>query len=224
MLKAAWFVFYTELILLLRCSQEWLYPLAFFVMVLSLFPLAITPDPALLIKMMPGCIWIAALLANLLSIQPLFFIDMEEGHLEQCLLSQIPLHLFMLAKLSAQWLVSTLPLILLIPLLSSAFHLTVSASIILCCTLLLGTPIVTLIGSLGAALTLGLRQQGTLLLGLLILPLVIPVLIFGVVIVQQSQAGLSIASPLAFLAGLSLLAITFLPWTIAVTLRVSLDD
>jgi heme exporter protein B len=223
MLKAAWFIFYTELILLLRHSQEWLYPLAFFVIVLSLFPLAITPDPALLIKIMPGCIWIAALLANLLSIQPLFFIDMEEGYLEQCLLSQIPLHLFMLAKLSAQWLVSTLPLILLIPFLSSAFHLSVSASIVLCCTLLLGTPIVTLIGSLGAALTLGLRQQGALL-GLIILPLNVPVLIFSVMIVQQSQAGLSIASPLAFLAGLSLLAITLLPWTIAVTLRISLDD
>lgn len=223
MLKAAVLVFYTELILLLRRSQEWLYPLGFFIIVMSLFPLAITSDPLLLQRIIPGCIWIAALLASLLSIQSLFSTDVEDGNLEQWLLSQTPLSFLLFAKLSAQWLVTELPLVLLTPLLGCMFHLPATATIALCYSLLLGTPVLTLIGSLGVALTLGLRQQGVLL-SLLILPLAVPVLIFGVIIVQQSQTGLSIAGPLAFLAGLSMLAITFLPWAIAATLRISMDE
>lgn len=223
MLKAVWFVFYAELILLLRRSQEWLYPLGFFIIVVSLFPLAFTPDPVFLQKFIPGGIWIAALLASLLSIENVFFTDREEGNLEQWLLSQVPLTLLMLAKLSAQWIITELPLIVLTPLLGVMFHLPASAIAILSMSLLLGTPILTLMGALGVALTLGLRQQGVLL-GLLILPLVMPVLIFGVNVVQQSQAGFAVAGPLAFLAGLAVLAVTSLPWAIAATLRVSLDD
>lgn len=223
MLKAAWFVFQIELLLLLRRSHEWLYPLGFFVIVISLFPLAFTPDPQFLQKFVPGFMWIAALLASLLSIENVFFTDVEDGNIEQLLLSQIPLTLLVLAKLSAQWLVSELPLILLTPLLGSLFHLTLPTMLALSLSLLLGTPILVLIGSLGVALTLGLRQQGVLL-GLLILPLVTPVLIFGVNIVQQAQAGFSIIGPLAFLGGLCAFAITLLPWAIAATLRISLDD
>jgi heme exporter protein B len=223
MLNAIWFIFCTELRLLLRRSQEWLYPLGFFVIVISLFPLAFTPDPAFLQKYMPGCIWIAALLASLLSIEHVFFTEMEDGNLEQLLLSQIPLTLLMLMKLAAQWIVTELPLILLTPLLGLLFHLPAAVVLALCSSLLLGTPILILIGSLGVALTLGLRQQGVLL-GLLILPLVTPVLIFGVTISQSSQEGFSVAGPLAFLAGLSLFAITLIPWAIAATLRVSVDD
>jgi heme exporter protein B len=223
MLKAVWYLFYTEIILLLRRSQEWLYPLGFFVIVISLFPLAFTPDPAFLQKYVPGCVWIAALLASLLSIENVFVSDTEDGHLEQLLLSQIPLPLLMLAKLGAQWLVTELPLIILTPLLGAVFHLPISSIMALCFSLLLGTPILTLIGSLGVALTLGLRQQGVLL-GLLILPLITPVLIFGVNIVQQSQAGFSIIGPLVFLTGLTVLAITLLPWAIAATVRISMDE
>ncbi|RDI46589.1 heme exporter protein CcmB [Aquicella lusitana] len=223
MLKAALYVFYLELILLLRRSQEWLYPLGFFVIVVSLFPLAYTPDPVFLQQFIPGCIWIAALLASLLSIENVFFTDMEEGSAEQFLLSEIPLTLLLLAKLFAHWLVTQLPLIVLTPLLGLMFNLSGTAITALCLSLLLGTPILTLIGSLGVSLTLGLRQQGVLL-GLLILPLVTPVLIFGVMIVQQSQTFSAIAGPLAFLAGLSVFAITVLPWTIAATLRISLDN
>lgn len=223
MLKALWFVFYVELLLRLRRSSEWLYPLGFFLIVISLFPFALTPDPLFLQKYVPGCIWIAALLASLLSVEHVFFADMEEGNLEQLLLSQIPLPFLMLAKLSAQWIVSELPLVLLTPLLGVLFHLSLSTILILMISLLLGTPILTLLGSLGVALTLGLRQQGVLL-GLLLLPLITPVLIFGVNIVQQSQAGFSIVGPLAFLAGISVFAITLLPSAIAATLRVSLDD
>ncbi len=223
MLRAVWFVFYTEIILLLRRSHEWLYPLGFFVIVISLFPLAFTPDPVFLQKYVPGCIWIAALLASLLSIENVFVTDTEDGHLEQWLFGEIPLTILMLAKLCAQWLITQLPLIILTPILGALFHLPWSSSVALCLGLLLGTPILILTGSLGVALTLGLRQQGVLL-GLLVLPLLTPVLIFGVNIVQQAQAGLSITAPLAFLAGLSTMALTLLPWAIAATVRVSMDD
>lgn len=223
MLKAAYFVFYTELLLLLRRSQEWLYPLGFFVIVISLFPLAFTPDPIFLQKYIPGCIWIAALFASLLSIENVFATDLEDGNLEQLLLSPTPLTLLMIAKLSAQWIVTQLPLILLTPLLGLIFNLHIGSIVALCLSLILGTPILTLLGSFFVALTLGLRQQGVLL-GLLMLPLVTPILIFGVNIVQQSQAGFSIRGPLAFLAGLSIFAMTLLPWAIAATMRVSVDD
>ncbi|TAK73126.1 MAG: heme exporter protein CcmB [Gammaproteobacteria bacterium] len=223
MLKTLWWVFYLELILLLRRSQEWLYPLGFFVVVISLFPLALTPDPVWLQKLMPGGVWIAALLASLLSIEHVFFMDLEDGNIEQLLLNPIPLSLIMLMKLTAQWMVTELPLVIVTPVVGCLFHLSASAIGVLCLSLLFGTPVLTLMGSLGVALTLGLRQQGVLL-GLLMLPLVTPVLIFGVNIVQQSQAGFSIAGPLAFLAGLSVLAVTLLPWAVAATLRVSLED
>jgi heme exporter protein B len=223
MLNTFWFVFKSELMLLLRRSQEWLYPTGFFVIVISLFPLALTPDPAFLQKCIPGCIWIAALLASLLSVQNIFFTDLEDGNIEQLLLGQTPLTLLILAKLGAQWIVTQLPLIFLTPLLGVMFHLSANVILALCVSLIIGTPILTLLGSLGVALTLGLRQQGVLL-GLIFLPLVTPVLIFGVNIVQQTQAGFSISGPLAFLAGLSLLSVTLVPAAIAAALRVSMDD
>lgn len=223
MLKVACCIFHAELILLWRRSHEWLYPLAFFLIVISLFPLAFTPDPVFLQKYIPGCIWIAALFASILSIENIFFSDLEEGYLEQLMVSPVPLTISLSAKLCAQWIATQLPLILLTPIVSLFFHLSATTTFAICVSLLFGTPILILLGSLGVALTLGLRQQGVLL-GLLILPLATPVLIVGVNVAQQAQATLSIAGPLAFLAGLSVLAITFMPWTIAATLRVSLDN
>src|SRR3990167_4178661 len=191
MLKKCQLIFYYELTLLLRRSQEWLYPVGFFLIIIMLFPLAFTPDPVFLQKYVPGCIWIAALLANLLTVEHIFTADMEEGFIEQLQLSGTPMTLFILSKLSAQWLVTQLPFILLTPLIGLLFHLPLMIIIVLCISLLLGTPILILIGSLGTALTLGLRQQGVLL-SLLLLPLVIPILIFGVSMVQQRQANLVI--------------------------------
>jgi heme exporter protein B len=215
-------LFYTEIKLLLRHSQEWLYPLGFFFIVVSLFPFAFNPDANFLKNYAPGCIWIAVLLANLLSIQYLFFIEMEEGSLEQLLLNQHFL-LCITAKLTAHWLLFTIPLLLFVPLFGWFFHLHFTTILILCFSLLLGSPLLTLIGSFGAALTLGLKQQGVLI-GLLILPLVIPVLIFGVTIVQQFQSGLSVLGPCAFLSGLSLLAIALMPSVIGLTLRLGMDE
>lgn len=217
------YLFYTELLLLLRRSQDWLYPLAFFMIVICLFPLAFTPDPVFLQKYVPGCIWIAALLASLLSIDNVFFSDLEDGYIEQLLLSHGSLSLVMLTKLAAQWLVTQLPLILITPVLGLMFGLSLQVIIALCLSLLFGTPILTFIGGIGAALTIGLRQQGAML-GMLILPLVVPVLIFGVNVAQQAQAGFSIAGPLAFLAGLCVLVVMLMPMAIGTTLRVGMDD
>lgn len=223
MLKSAWFLFHIEVTLLLRRSQEWLYPLGFFVIVICLFPFAFTPDPQFLQKFIPGCIWITALLASLLSVENIFASELEEGHLEQLVLSQIPLSLILLIKLGAQWLVTELPLILLIPLFSVLFHLSFITTNALCLSLLLGTPILTLLGSLGVALTLGLKQPG-ILLGLLILPLATPVLIFGVSTVQQAQAGFPITGSLALLSSLTIISLLFIPLALATTLKISLDD
>lgn len=223
MMRALKFVFYTEMLLGLRRSQEWLYPLGFFVIVMSLFPLAFSPDPVFLQKYVPGCVWIAALFASLLSIENIFHTELEDGHLEQLLLSEIPLSFLITTKLLAKWLVTEMPLILLTPLIGILFHLSAFSIFILMISLLLGTPILTLIMSLGVALTLGLQNAGVLL-GLLILPLTTPVLIFGVNIVQQSQAGLDIVAPCAFLAGLCVFAITLIPWAIAEAVRVGVED
>jgi len=223
MLSITKMMFYTELVLRLRHSNEWLYSIGFFILVVSLFPFAMTPDPHLLQKIIPGCIWIAALLASLLSIDFMFFIDWEEGNLDQLLLSPHPLALFITIKLIVQWLVAELPVIFLILPLSWLFQLSTATQLALIFGLLLGTPILVLLGSLGAALSLGLRQQGVLL-SLLILPLTLPVLIFGVTIVQQTEAGLSIVGPCAFLAGICILALVCLPFVIAGALKIGLDD
>jgi heme exporter protein B len=222
MLAHFWFMLRIELLLRLRRSQEWLYPLGFFVIVVSLFPLAFTPDPEFLRKYIAGCIWIAALLASLLSIETLFLTDLEDGSLEQQLLSPTSFTMQIIAKLLAQWLVTELPLIILTPILGLMFHLSFDAIFILCVGLLIGTPIFTLIGALGVALTLGLRQPG-MLLGLLILPLTSPVLIFGVSVVQQTQAGFAVAGPLAFIGALCVIAMLLLPMTIAAAIKISVD-
>lgn len=223
MIKAAWFIFFSELVLHLRRSQEWLYPLGFFIIVMCFFPLVFTSEMVSLQKLLPGCVWISALFASLLSIENLFLTDTEDGNLEQLLICQIPLPWIISAKLCAHWIVTELPLILLTAFFAVLFHLNTSTLSLLCLSLLLGTPIFTLIGALGVALTLGLRQQGALL-GVIILPLVAPVLILGVNIVQQVQAGFAIQGACLFLAGICVLAMTAMPWVIAAVLRISLDE
>lgn len=216
-------LFRIELLLQFRRSHDWLYPLGFFLIVVCLFPLAFTPDPDFLQKYVAGCIWIAALLACLLSIENVFAADVEDGGLEQFILAPMPLPFILSAKLAAHWAVTALPLVSLIPLLGMMFHLSLKVIGTLCLSLLLGTPTLTLIASLMVSLTLGMRQQGVML-GLLLLPLVTPILIFGVNIAQQMQQGLSILGPVAFLAGLALFAMLLLPWAIAATIRISFDD
>src|SRR3990167_7735937 len=150
-------IFFYELRIYFRHSFAWLYPLGFFVIVLSLFPLALTPDPRLLQALAPGAVWIAALLASLLSLEHIFLSEIEENHLEQLVLSRYPLAWLLIAKAAAHWLASQLPLILLVPVMGALFHFTINTLLVLMISLILGTPILTLIGMLGVALTRELR-------------------------------------------------------------------
>lgn len=223
MLRAFLCLFYYECLSRFRYLHEWLYPFGFFLVVMMLFPLALTPDPHVLQQYVAGFFWISALLANFLSINHIFAADDEDGHLEQSLLSTLPFTLIIIAKLCSHWLFATAPLILITPIASLFFHLQSDALIPLICALLLGTPIFILIGSLCMALTQGLKQQGALL-GIMMFILLIPVLIFGITIVQKAEAHLPILGEFAFFAGITVFAITLLPSVIAHTLRLSIDD
>lgn len=215
--------FKLEILLLWRSVQASLYPLAFFCMMLLLLPLAVTSDKLILEKIFPGMIWFAALLAIMMAAENSFSVDLEDQHLEQLLLSPFSLPLSIAIKLCVQWCISVLPIILFTPLLSILFHFHAHLIMILILSLCSGTPLLMGLCMLGSALTIGLQQQG-IILGLLILPLCIPVIIFGVGVVQQAQFGLPFSGTLAFLTGLTLLALLILPYAIATLLRLSIDE
>ncbi len=211
-----------DLTIAYRNRSELVNPLLFFVIVLSLFPMAISPEGSVLKMLAPGAIWVAALLATLLSLDALFRSDFDDGTLEQMLISAHPLSLLVLAKVCAHWLITGLPLLLIAPLLGVFFQMPVDALLALCATLLLGTPVLSLIGSIGIALTVGLKRGGVLL-SLLILPLYIPVLIFGAHAVDSASAGLPIEGQLMFMAAMLALALTLAPLAAAAALRISLS-
>lgn len=197
-------------------------PLIFFVIVCTLFPLAIGQDKDLLRAVGPGAIWVAALLATLLSLNTLFREDFDDGTLEQLALSRHPLTALLLAKTLAHWLIAELPLVLSAPLLALGFDLPAAGLQALLLTLLIGTPTLSLLGAIGAALTAGLRRA-TGLLAILLLPLTVPVLIFGARSVGLASSGQSIAGPLFLLGGITTLALTLAPFATAAAARVSLD-
>jgi heme exporter protein B len=194
----------------------------FFVIVISLFPLGVGPEPNLLRTIAPGIIWVAALLACMLSLQNMFASDHSDGALDQMLLAAAPLGLIVIARAFAHWLMSGLPLVLLSPVLAIQFDLAPELSPVLTLSLLLGTPILTLIGAIGAALTLGLRGGG-MLLALLVLPLYVPVLILGAGAVDAASAGLGADAHLLLLAAQLVVTVTFAPWAIAAALRISAE-
>ena len=211
-----------EIALALRQKGEVLTPLVFFVVIASLFPLGVGPESALLLRMAPGVLWVSALLAAMLSLQRLFAIDYADGSLEQMALSPTPLGLLVVAKAGAHFLISGLPLVLMAPILGLQFGLDNRALGLLVISLLLGTPTLSLIGSIGAALTLGVRGAGVLL-SLLILPLYIPVLIFGAGAVEADAAGLGASGHLSLLAALLVLSAFFAPLATTAALRISLE-
>lgn len=211
-----------EISLALRQKGEVLTPLVFFVVIASLFPLGVGPESALLLRMAPGVLWVSALLAAMLSLQRLFATDYADGSLEQMALASTPLGLLVLAKALSHFLLSGLPLVLMAPVLGLQFGLDGRALAILMLTLLLGTPTLSLIGSIGAALTLGVRGAGVLL-SLLILPLYIPVLIFGAGAVEADAAGLGMGGHLSLLAALLVLSLFFAPLATTTALRISLE-
>ena len=209
-----------DLLLAYRHRSELLNPLLFFVIVVSLFPLGVSPESSVLRSMAPGVIWIAALLAILLSLDSLFRADFEDGTLEQILVSPHPLFVLVLAKVFTHWLVVGVPMVLFAPLLGLLMHLPDDSMPVLIQSLLLGMPILSLIGSIGTALTVGLRRGGVLL-SLLVLPLYVPVLIFGATAVDAAGAGLDVSGHISLLAALLALALTLAPFATSAALRVS---
>lgn len=209
--------------LLVRRPAELANPLIFFAIVIALFPLAVGPETALLQTLSPGLVWVAALLAVLLSLDGLFRSDFEDGSLEQWVLSPHPLPLLVLAKVLAHWALSGLALVLLAPLLGLMLGLPGRCLPVLMLSLLLGTPVLSLLGAVGAALTVGLRRGG-LLLALLILPLYIPVLILGSGALQAALQGMPAAGYLLWLGSLTALAVTLTPFAIAAGLKISVGE
>jgi heme exporter protein B len=205
-----------------RQKSDVLMSLVFFVMVASLFPLAIGPETALLQRIAPGILWVGALLAAVLSLQRMFAGDHADGTLEQMLLSPTPLYITVAAKTMAHWLVAGLPLVLVGPVLGLQFSLEAQSLNLLMVSLLLGTPVLSLVGGVGAALTLGVRGGGVLL-ALLILPLYVPVLIFGAGAVEAGAAGLDPAGHLLLLGAMLVLSAFFAPWATTAALRISLE-
>jgi heme exporter protein B len=197
-------------------------PLLFFVLVITLYPLALSPKPEVLKIIGPAVLWIAALLATLMSLNAMFRADLDDGTLEQLLVLPEPLALPMLAKIIAHWLFSGLPLVLLAPVVGITYHLPAEATAALALTLLLGTPVLSLVGAIGAALTAGLRQAGALL-ALLVTPLMLPVLIMGSRATDLAAQGQEITGILYLLAALLALALTLAPLAVAAAIRISLD-
>ena len=215
-------VFVRDLRVVLRRRADALAALMFFVIVASLFPLGVGPEPQLLRTMAPGVVWVAALLASMLSLARLFADDHHDGTLEQLLLAATPLPLLVLAKMAAHWLTSGLLLALMSPLLALQFDLSARATAVLAASLLLGTPLLSLIGGIGAALTVGVRGAGVLL-SLLVLPLVVPVLIFGAGAVAASEAGLATSAYFSLLGAMLALAVFLAPWATAHALRIAME-
>jgi len=221
-LTAFRYVIARDLLLAMRRKADVLTTLFFFVIAVSLFPLGIGPDTELLRKIAPGIVWVAALLAAMLSLGRMFADDHRDGTLEQMMLAPQPLGLMVGAKIIAHWLLSGLPLVLIAPLLGLQFGLGGDALLILVASLLLGTPVLSLIGAIGAALTLGVRGGGVLV-SLLVLPLFIPVLIFGAGAVEASVTGLGPAAHLSLLGAILLVALFFAPWATALALRIAVE-
>jgi heme exporter protein B len=220
-LKMFLIILQRDLTLTFRNKAEFINPLMFFVIIIILFPLALGSDSILLKQITSGVIWISALLATVLSLDTIFRSDFEDGSIEQLILARYPLTLLVSAKIMAHWLIFSVPLIVTALLTGFVLSLSSQTMFALFITLLLGTPVLSLIGAITVALTIGLR--GGMLLSLLILPLYMPVLIFSMLAVENATIGQSIAAEIYFLAGILVLAITLAPLTTAAALRIRLS-
>jgi len=209
-----------DLTLAMRRKSDITSTLFFFVVVVSLFPLAIGPEMNTLRLIAPGIVWVAALLASMLALDHMFSVDYEDGSLEQMLLTPQPLSILVLAKILAHWLVTGLPLVLMAPVLGLQYDLSADAIGILMLTLLIGTPALSFIGAIGAALTLGLRGGGVLV-SLLVLPLSIPTLIFGAGAVEATVSGLGGEGHLSMLLAILLMSAVLAPLAVSMSLRIS---
>ncbi|MDU4094236.1 MAG: heme exporter protein CcmB [Pantoea sp.] len=216
-----WRVISRELRIAFRSGAEIINPLWFFLIVITLFPLGIGPEPQLLARIAPGVVWVAALLSSLLALERLFRDDFNDGSLEQLLLLPTPLPITVLGKVIAHWLITGLPLLLLSPLAALLLSLDVNSWRALALTLLVGTPVFSLLGAIGVALTVGLRRGGVLL-SLLVLPLAVPVLIFASAAIDAAGMGLPIGGYLAILGAMLATSLCLAPFATAAALRISL--
>ena len=215
-------IFSRDIILASRYRAELANPLIFFIMVIVLFPFAFGSDPELLRRVTAGMIWITALLASSLSLEGIFRSDYADGSAEQMVLSGYPLTLLVAAKIAAHWCLTGLPLIIIAMLTAYILSLSTQALQALFLTLLLGTPVLSLIGAIAVALTVGLRSGG-MLLSLIILPLYMPVLIFSMLAVENAMTGLSVDAELYFLSGMLVLSVTLAPIATAYSLRIRMS-
>ncbi len=210
-----------DLRLAMRHPGDWLTPLGFFLLVVTLFPLAVTAEPRKLALMAPGVIWVAALLAMLLSLDGLFRQDLEDGSLEQLLVAPASLPGLVLAKVIAHWLQTGFCLVLLAPVAAVMLSLETSTIPVLMLSLLLGTPVLSLLGAVAAGLTVALRRAGALV-PLITLPLMVPVIVFATGAVQAAAMGLPVAGYIALLAAFLVLALTLVPFAVAASLRIAI--
>lgn len=215
-----WRVLKRELRIAFRSGSEIINPLWFFLIVITLFPLGVGPEPALLARIAPGVVWVAALLSSLLALERLFRDDYLDGSLEQLLLLPTPLPLTVLGKVGAHWVITGLPLLLLSPLVALLLSLDFNSWRAVALTLLLGTPTLSFLGAIGVGLTVGLRRGGVLL-SLLVLPLAVPVLIFASAAIEAAGQGLPIDGYLAILGAMLAGSATLAPFATAAALRVS---
>lgn len=211
-----------ELTLLARQKSDWLNPVLFFIIVLTLFPLGVGPEPNMLRIMAPGIVWIAALLSVLLAAERLFKDDYRNGVIEQLVASQQALMPFVLAKISGNWLSTGLPLVLLSPLVALLFNMESAAFNAMALTLLLGTPVLSLLSVLGAAITVS-ADKGGILLALLILPLYIPLLIFASAAIEAASIGLGYQGQLAILLAIMLFALALVPMAVCSALKINVS-
>lgn len=211
-----------DLIIAYKRKNDVVNPFMFFLIVATLFPIGISPDPARLGEVAAGVLWISALLASLLAMDNLYRADYEDGSLEQLLLSPHPLYFLVLAKNIGHWLVSGLPVVLVSPLIAYMLNLPDAAYGVLFITLLMGTPVLSLLGSIGVALTVGLGSRG-LILAVITLPLSVPVLIAGTLTVQQTLNGASLGGYLAIMGAMLVGALTLAPLASAAALRISVN-
>lgn len=222
MFKAIITVIQRDLLIAVRRRAELMNPILFYVIVVTLFPLGVSPDKNFLSQLAPGVVWVVALLAALISMESIFRQDFDDGSVEQLFLSQHPPTILILGKVIAHWLVTGLPMLIIVPIMASLLYIPSQAMPTLFITLLLGTPILSLIGAIGVALTAGLRGGG-ILLGLLVLPLYIPVLIFATSAVGAAINGLAYSGQVAILGAGLILALMLAPLAISASLKVSMS-
>jgi heme exporter protein B len=211
-----------DLLVGLRRRADVLTTFFFFVIVVSLFPLGVGPEPERLREIGPGVVWVAALLASMLALGRLFAADFADGTLEQLVLAPEPLPVLVLAKIAAHWLATGLPLVAIAPVLGLQFGLSGEALVVLAVSLAIGTPVLSLMGATGAALTLGVRGGGALT-ALLVLPLYVPVLIFGAGAVSAAGTGLAPGGHLSLLGAMLMVALAVTPWATSAAIRIALE-